>query len=40
MNFEGDIHHVDMQFAFSMIGISMSFHSEVTVCAFFPINLV
>ena len=32
MNFEGDVHHVDMQFAFSMIHINVI--SLITVCAF------
>ena len=36
MHLEGDMHHVDMQFAFSMIHINVI--SLLTVCAFFPIN--
>ena len=32
MHFEGDMHHVDMQFAFSMIHINVI--SLITVCAF------
>ena len=32
MHFEGDMHHVDMQFAFSMIHINVI--SLITLCAF------